>query len=99
VSAQGEYEYDAAFGEQTGALPTFPYRTCATGPGAYQLAPAVRSVGGGKYCFTIQVAQGGGCAGACCNTDLHKIEVREPHCPGGREGRREGGRGSGVLYT
>ncbi|EFJ45616.1 extracellular matrix glycoprotein pherophorin-V8, partial [Volvox carteri f. nagariensis] len=55
-----------------GEIANFPYRDCTTARGAYSLAPDVASLGGGKYCFTIQVDQG--CSGPCCSTDLQKIE-------------------------
>ncbi len=52
----------------------FPYRICNTSPGAYHLAPSVKPLGAGKFCFTIRVADRS-CAGACCAADLKKIEV------------------------
>jgi hypothetical protein len=67
---------DSVLGDLSGGLAAFPFRKCAMGPGAYQLAPSVRSLGAGKYCFTIKVRERAeGCSGACCTTDLHKIEV------------------------
>ncbi|EFJ49350.1 extracellular matrix glycoprotein pherophorin-DZ2 [Volvox carteri f. nagariensis] len=66
-------DYDVALGEQTGFVPNFPYRECATRIGAYRLGPEVKSLGGGKFCFTIKV-QTQNCNNACCNTDLYKIE-------------------------
>ncbi|GIM01242.1 hypothetical protein Vretimale_6044, partial [Volvox reticuliferus] len=62
-----------AFSEQLGTIPNFPFRNCATNIGAYWLGPEVQSLGGGKYCFTINVKTQN-CNNACCSTDLHKIE-------------------------
>ncbi len=79
VASAQEYNFDeefAAFGEQTGIIPTFPYRDCATKVGAYRLAPEVKALGGGKFCFTINVqSPSSSCTNACCNADLYKIEV------------------------
>ncbi|GIM13848.1 hypothetical protein Vretimale_16932 [Volvox reticuliferus] len=64
--------YDAAFYEQTGLIPAFPYRHCITRFGAYRIGPGPNSLGGGKYCFRIRVNST--CNNACCSTDLDNIE-------------------------
>ncbi|GIL56727.1 hypothetical protein Vafri_12042 [Volvox africanus] len=62
-------------GVQTGTIPNFPFRSCNTSNGAYRLAPVWAPLGGGQYCFTIQVNQDAqSCSGACCTSGLHKIE-------------------------
>ncbi|GFR50311.1 hypothetical protein Agub_g12504 [Astrephomene gubernaculifera] len=69
-------------------LPGFPYQQCSAGPSPYSLAPAVRMLGPGQYCFrlntsgavgsTAAAAAGGGgsgCSGYCCaEADLQTIE-------------------------
>ncbi|GIL88914.1 hypothetical protein Vretifemale_16836, partial [Volvox reticuliferus] len=64
--------YDAAFYEQTGLIPAFPYRDCVTRFGAYRIGPGPNSLGGGRYCFRIRVNST--CNNACCSTDLDNIE-------------------------
>ncbi|GIM17053.1 hypothetical protein Vretimale_19586, partial [Volvox reticuliferus] len=59
--------------DQTGLIPNFPFRDCATRVGAYRLSPEVKQYGGGKYCFTIKV-QTQGCTSSCCQANLFKIE-------------------------
>ncbi|GIM01244.1 hypothetical protein Vretimale_6044, partial [Volvox reticuliferus] len=66
-------DYDAAFGEQTGIFPAFPYRDCATKIGAYRFSPVAKQYPGGKYCFIIKV-QSQNCTNSCCSADLNKIE-------------------------
>ncbi|GLI64756.1 hypothetical protein VaNZ11_008155, partial [Volvox africanus] len=68
-------DYDITSVEQTGSIPIFPYHMCAFragSAGAYSFLPQVKDLGGGKFCFTIQVQTG--CSSSCCSAGLHKIE-------------------------
>lgn len=53
--------------------PYFPFFECSQEPASYSLAPVIKNMGGGQYCFTLLTTL---CDHPCCNVDLKKIEVR-----------------------
>ena len=52
---------------QTGMVPNFPFFQCARAPAAHSLAPTVKSMGGGEYCFKLVLNN---CSNRCCKVDL-----------------------------